>query len=71
MTIPIINGEFEQQLKKLGEEGDEIQKEELSLRQKQGLFMDKLHGFLKEQGLPENFTLPQLALFAIRKSRAA
>lgn len=61
--------EFEVQLMKLSEEADDIQKQELELRQKGQIFNDKLMGFLKEHGLPQNFTLPHLALLSIRKAR--
>lgn len=63
------NSEFESQLKKLCDESDDLQKTEMELKTKTQLFHEKLGGFLKEQGLPDNFTIPQLALFAIRKSR--
>lgn len=62
--------EFETQLAKLEEEATGIQKSEGELRIKVQIFTQKLMGFLKENGLPEDFTLPQLALLAIRKSRA-
>lgn len=61
--------EFETTLMKLSEEAGEIQKTELELRGRAQLFNQKLMGFLKEQGLPEDFTVPQLALLSIRRSR--
>lgn len=60
---------FEIQLMKLTEESQELQKGEMELRSKAQLFNQKLMGFLKEHGLPDDFTLPQLALLSIRKSR--
>jgi hypothetical protein len=61
--------EFELTLMKLNTESEETQVAELELRQRAQLFNQKLMGFLKENGLPENFTLPQLALLAARKCR--
>lgn len=62
--------DFETTLTKIAKESAEIQKKELALKQEQQLFMEKLYGFLKENGLPENFTLPELAMLAIRKSKS-
>ena len=68
MTL-IINNEFEKTLSKLCEESEQIQKMEMELKARAQLFTEKMAGFLKEQGLPDNFTIPQLAMFAIRKAR--
>lgn len=62
--------DFELTVMKLSEEATEIQKTEIELRTKAQMFNQKLMGFFKEQGLPDDFTLPQLVLLAIRKSRA-
>ena len=61
--------DFESTLAKLAEESAEIQKKEMTLKTEQQLFMEKLYGFLKEHGLSENFTLPELAMLAVRKSK--
>lgn len=61
--------DFEITLAKLADESAEIQKKEMTLKQEQQLFMQKLYGFLKEHGLSENFTLPELAMLAVRKSK--
>lgn len=61
--------EFETQLIKLHTEAEELQKLEIELQMKVKIFAEKQVGFLKEYGLPENWTLPQLALLAIRKAR--
>lgn len=60
---------FETTLVKFVEESESLQKRELALNQENRLFGEKLAGFLKEHGLPENFTVPQLAILAVRKSR--
>lgn len=62
---------FEEQLLKLTEEAETIHKEELVVQSKAKLFNEKMMGFFKEHGLPENWTFPQLAAFAIRKARVS
>jgi len=62
--------DFEQTLRKLNDEAFLIQQEEITLQAKAKLFQQKLSGFLKESGLPDNFTVPELALLAVKKSRA-
>lgn len=62
--------EFETALFELNKEAEEIAKSEAELQMRGKLFSEKLFGFLKESGLPPNYTLPQLALLAIRKARA-
>jgi len=60
---------FETQLMELAKEAEGIKKQEAEVQTKGRLFNEKLIGFLKENGLPENFTMPELALLAIRQSR--
>lgn len=62
--------DFEVTLLTLSKEASDLQKKQIELRSEIALFDNKLQGFLKENGLPENFTLPELALLAIRKSRS-
>ncbi len=61
--------EFEKTLIKFREEADEIQKVELDFQMRAKFFNEKWHAFLKENGLPENFTMPGMVLLAIRKTR--
>jgi hypothetical protein len=61
--------DFETTLLKLAEEAGSLQKQELTLRTETQLFNQKFMGFLKQNGLPEDFTLPQLALLSVKKSR--
>lgn len=61
--------EFFEAVLKFEAEAEELQKAEILHQQKARLFTEKLMGFLKQYGLPENFTLPQLMLLAVRKSR--
>ncbi len=62
--------DFEASLSRFVEESAALQKRELALQQEGQLFMQKWMGFMKENGLPENFTLPELAALAVKKSRS-
>lgn len=62
--------DFEMTLVKFCEEAEVLQKKELALKGEQQLFMQKWVGFMKESGLPEDFTMPEMALLAIKKSRS-
>lgn len=61
--------DFERALSSLVGEATEIQERESKLKVDQQIFMNKWSGFMKEAGLPENFTLPQLAMLSVRKAR--
>lgn len=61
--------EFHKQLLKFAEESNGIQKRTVQLQADAETYNQKFAGFLKENGLPENFTLPEIALLAIRKSQ--
>jgi hypothetical protein len=61
--------EFEMQLNHFNDEAAHIQKAEIELKSKAQFFNQKLMAFMKEHGLSDDFTLPGLALLAIRKSR--
>ena len=50
-------------------EAEVIKKKEATLRMEQKMFGEKLHGFLKENGLPDDFSLPELCMLAVRKCR--
>ena len=46
-----------------------IMKRELSARKKAHSFNVRLMGYLRECGLPENYTMPELCILAIKKAR--
>jgi hypothetical protein len=62
--------DFEVALRNLNVESEKIKKMEVELRMAQQLFNEKFFGFLKENGMPENFSLSELAMFAIRKAKS-
>ncbi len=61
--------QFETQLMQLDADATKLQEAEQRLQHQAVAFREKLNAFLKENGLPSDFTLPQLALLAIRQSR--
>jgi len=61
---------FEEAIEKLVEESRDIQKRELMLREEAKMFNEKFMGFLRENGLPENFTLPLALNIAIKKAKS-
>lgn len=60
---------FETTLNQLLEEAEVIRKQEATINLAKGMFHDKMMGFLKEAGLPKDFTLPELMSLSVRKSR--
>jgi hypothetical protein len=61
--------EFHKQMLKFVEESQDIQKRTAQLQADTGIFNEKLGSFLKESGLPENFSIPEICLLAIRKAQ--
>lgn len=61
--------DFETALQGFLAESLDIQKLERELETKQSMFSEKLFGFLRQNGLPEKFTLPELMQLAIRKTQ--
>lgn len=61
---------FEETFLKFEEEASELQKREMILKEEVKLHWEKYHGFLREQGLPENHTHPGFGRFIAEKIKA-
>ncbi len=61
--------EFETQLRQFAVESEALQIRERDLKNDSEFFLQKFQGFMKENGLTQEWTLPQLALLAVKKSK--
>ena len=60
--------QFKKQLDEFLKDSLAIQKMEMEVQTKSKLFMEKFMGFLKQNGLPENFTLAEMCALAVKKA---
>ena len=61
---------FQQTLEQFDKEMQELKKLGAELQARSKIVNEKLGGFFKENGLPENFTMTELALLALRKGKS-